>query len=66
MSNDQSTTHLLEKISKKRECLMTIASRSGMQSEDTIKISQDLDKLIFEYQNLVYKKKNHRLTSGGF
>ncbi len=56
---------LMNKISKKRECMVTIANRSGIQSEDTLKISQDLDKLIVEYQNLLYKKKNHHMTSGG-
>ena len=45
--------------------MMTIATQSGLQSEDTLKVSQDLDKLIVEYQNLIYKKKNHQLSSGG-
>ena len=55
----------MNKISKKRECMMTIATQSGLQSEDTLKISQDLDKLIVEYQILIYKKKNHQLSGGG-
>ncbi|MDZ5470540.1 aspartyl-phosphate phosphatase Spo0E family protein [Bacillus sp. 31A1R] len=50
---------LLEEIQEKREKMINSAQKSGFTSEDTIRYSQELDKLIFEYQ-CTFGKHNRR------
>lgn len=54
---------LLLHIKEKRDSLISAANKTGYLSEQTIKSSQDLDKLIYEYQAMNYKKKPSR-TNG--
>ncbi|WP_223700987.1 aspartyl-phosphate phosphatase Spo0E family protein [Sutcliffiella deserti] len=57
--------NLLLRIKEKRHMMMIIANRTGYISQQTIKCSQDLDKLIYEYQKLLTQNceksvlKNH-------
>ncbi|MFE8703577.1 Spo0E family sporulation regulatory protein-aspartic acid phosphatase [Cytobacillus sp. FJAT-54145] len=46
----QSTKELLDEIQKKREKMIDSAKMSGFTSDDTVRYSQELDKLIYEYQ----------------
>jgi stage 0 sporulation regulatory protein len=48
----QSQRALLKEIDRMRERMVTSASDSGYTSEETIRFSQNLDHLIFEYQTL--------------
>ena len=48
----QSQMALLKEINRIRERMVTSASETGYTSEETIRCSQDLDRLIFEYQTL--------------
>jgi len=41
---------LLLAIQKKREVMIEEAKRSGYTSEETVRYSQELDELIFQYQ----------------
>jgi stage 0 sporulation regulatory protein len=41
---------MLDEINLKREMMMKSAESTGYTSEETIYFSQELDKLIFEYQ----------------
>ncbi|MGG0720385.1 aspartyl-phosphate phosphatase Spo0E family protein [Robertmurraya massiliosenegalensis] len=41
---------MLDEIQKKREKMIETAKRKGFTSDDTIRHSQELDQLIFEYQ----------------
>lgn len=43
-------TDLKNKIEKKREEMIKVASINGMDSLKTIKVSQELDQLLAEYQ----------------
>lgn len=46
----QSIKKLLDEIQIKREVMIDSAKINGFTSEDTIRYSQELDKLIYEYQ----------------
>lgn len=49
--NSQSRAEqMLEEIKVKREIMIECATRNGFTNEKTIKISQELDELINEYQ----------------
>jgi len=48
----QSQRALLKEIDRMRERMVTSASESGYTSEETIRFSQNLDRLIFEYLTL--------------
>lgn len=48
---------LLLLIKEKRDNMMAIANKTGYISEQTVKCSQDLDKLIYQYQEMIYEKK---------
>lgn len=41
---------MLDEIQKKREKMIETANRKGFTSDDTIRYSQELDQLIYEYQ----------------
>ncbi|MGD6833608.1 aspartyl-phosphate phosphatase Spo0E family protein [Sutcliffiella halmapala] len=45
-------------IKEKRDSMIVSANKTGFISDQTIKCSQDLDKLIYEYQKMVYQKKS--------
>jgi hypothetical protein len=51
------TDELLEKIDQMKLVLLQTAEDTGINSNDTICCSQDLDKLIFNYQNLVQRSR---------
>ncbi|TYS73561.1 aspartyl-phosphate phosphatase Spo0E family protein [Sutcliffiella horikoshii] len=48
---------LLLLIKEKRDTMMAVANKTGYISEQTVKCSQDLDKLIYQYQEIIYEKK---------
>ncbi|MFD1362811.1 Spo0E family sporulation regulatory protein-aspartic acid phosphatase [Lentibacillus salinarum] len=50
----QTLSHLSHIIEQKREQMLSVASKYGMENEKTLECSQELDKLILEYQK---KKK---------
>nr|WP_051030903.1 aspartyl-phosphate phosphatase Spo0E family protein [Robertmurraya massiliosenegalensis] len=41
---------MLDEIQKKREKMIETAKRKGFTNDDTIRHSQELDQLIYEYQ----------------
>ncbi|WP_342515692.1 aspartyl-phosphate phosphatase Spo0E family protein [Sutcliffiella sp. FSL R7-0096] len=49
--------HLLLLIKEKRDNMIAIANKTGYISEQTVKCSQDLDKLIYQYQEMIFDKK---------
>ncbi|MBN6889253.1 stage 0 sporulation regulatory protein [Cytobacillus horneckiae] len=53
---------LLENIHRKREVMVESAKTNGISSELTIRYSQELDVLIYEYQMLTTHSK--RLQTG--
>ncbi|WP_083413048.1 aspartyl-phosphate phosphatase Spo0E family protein [Bacillus massilinigeriensis] len=54
---------LMEKIQVKREEMMAWARATGLNSEETIRCSQELDRLIYLYQ-VFYKRRQQRKQSG--
>lgn len=48
----QSQIALLKEINRMREAMVSSARETGLTSEETIRCSQDLDRLIYEYQTL--------------
>jgi stage 0 sporulation regulatory protein len=50
--------NLLILIKEKRDSMIVLANKTGYISDQTIKCSQDLDKLIYEYQKMSYQKKS--------
>lgn len=48
----QSQLALLKEIDRKREEMVSVAQQTGFTSEETVRCSQELDKLIYEYQTL--------------
>lgn len=47
--------NLLEEINEKRSKLFDTVQKNGLSNEETVKRSQELDKLIYQYQRLVQK-----------
>ncbi|MDX8365759.1 aspartyl-phosphate phosphatase Spo0E family protein [Cytobacillus sp. IB215665] len=45
------------KIDKKRKDMLTLASKRDYSSKEVVKCSQELDKLIYKYQQLTLKKQ---------
>ncbi len=41
---------ILDEIQKKREIMIETAKRKGFTNDDTVRYSQELDQLIYEYQ----------------
>ncbi|MDQ0270693.1 aspartyl-phosphate phosphatase Spo0E family protein [Cytobacillus purgationiresistens] len=57
-------SNIMEDIQRKREIMMVSAKQNGIGSEITIRYSQELDKLIYEYQMMKQdksKKSDFRL-----
>lgn len=46
---------ILDEIQKKRKKMIDTANEKGFTSDDTVKYSQELDQLIYEYQCLTKK-----------
>jgi stage 0 sporulation regulatory protein len=56
---DQHKT-ILKEIQKKRELMIDLALEKGLKSDDTIKCSQELDQLIYQYQVFFRQKQQKR------
>lgn len=48
----QRIEEMLDEIQRKRKRMIETARKSGLTSDDTIRLSQELDRLIYEYQCL--------------
>ncbi|WP_223881841.1 aspartyl-phosphate phosphatase Spo0E family protein [Niallia endozanthoxylica] len=51
---------ILAEIQKKREKMISLAQEKGLTNNDTIKCSQELDQLIFQYQSSFRKNRRQR------
>ncbi|WP_235816500.1 aspartyl-phosphate phosphatase Spo0E family protein [Bacillus massilinigeriensis] len=47
----QTRYRILDEIQRKREKMISSAEKNGFTSDDTLRYSMELDKLIFEYQS---------------
>ncbi|WP_102261991.1 aspartyl-phosphate phosphatase Spo0E family protein [Mesobacillus jeotgali] len=56
----QSQNTLLKEIDRARELMVAAAMESGYTSEETIYRSQELDRLIYEYQTLCQETEIQR------
>ncbi|GIN61299.1 hypothetical protein J27TS8_12920 [Robertmurraya siralis] len=52
---------MLDEIQKKREKMIETANRKGFTNDDTIRYSQELDQLIYEYQCLFSNKREDEM-----
>lgn len=53
----QRIKEMLDEIQRKRKRMIETAKESGLTSDDTIRQSQELDRLIYEYQCLFSSSK---------
>jgi stage 0 sporulation regulatory protein len=60
------TSRMLNEINLKRDLMMESAEKTGYTSQETIFYSQELDKLIYEYQRTFRNKSIHTKAIGGF
>ncbi len=51
---------LLTEIQQKREKMIETAKKNGMASQETVRCSQELDQLIFEYQCVIKREKEQK------
>ena len=51
---------ILIEIQQKREVMMDLVNKKGISNHDTIKCSQELDQLIYQYQYSFRKKRLKR------
>ncbi|WP_082883931.1 MULTISPECIES: aspartyl-phosphate phosphatase Spo0E family protein [Bacillaceae] len=51
---------MLKEIERKREELNEIVCKNGMSSTVTIQYSQELDKMLYEYQQIILPQNNQR------
>ncbi|MGI8385571.1 Spo0E family sporulation regulatory protein-aspartic acid phosphatase [Robertmurraya sp. P23] len=56
----QNSREMLATIQQMREKMIESAQANGLGGEETIECSQELDKLIFEYQCLSQEKKKSK------
>jgi stage 0 sporulation regulatory protein len=56
----QSNELLMKEIQVKRETMIRIAEREGISSAETIRCSQELDKLILEFQQSMKKGNRYK------
>ncbi|WP_240390698.1 aspartyl-phosphate phosphatase Spo0E family protein [Bacillus sp. Y1] len=56
----QNSSEMLATIQQMRERMIESAQANGLGGEETIECSQELDKLIFEYQCLSQEKKKSK------
>ncbi len=57
MNSEPLKIRLLELINNKREVMIETANREGYTSEQTVKCSQDLDLLLYEYQQILIEEQ---------
>ncbi|GLB60431.1 aspartyl-phosphate phosphatase Spo0E family protein [Cytobacillus sp. NCCP-133] len=53
-------TFMLAEIQQKKEKMIETAKKKGLASEETIQCSQELDKLIFEYQCAIKREQEQK------
>ena len=63
MNTDRMKKGLLELINHKREEMIITANKEGYTSEVAVKCSQDLDKLLNEYQQILLDEKKPKRGS---
>ena len=51
---------MLVEIQRKRELMIDLACKKGLTSNDTLKCSQELDQLIYQYQVFFRQKQQKR------
>ena len=51
---------ILIEIQQKREVMIDLVNKKGISNDDTIKCSQELDQLIYQYQYFFRKKRMQR------
>ena len=51
---------ILTEIQQKREVMIDLVQKKGISNNDTIKCSQELDQLIYQYQYSFRKKRLQR------
>lgn len=56
----QNSSEMLATIQQMRERMIESAQANGLGGEETIECSQELDKLIFEYQCLSQEKRKSK------
>lgn len=56
-SNETNSNSLLTEIQSKRENMIECAMQTGYTSEDTIRHSQELDHLIYQFQQKLNRSK---------
>ncbi|MBP2239915.1 stage 0 sporulation regulatory protein [Cytobacillus eiseniae] len=57
---EKNEEEILMEIQKKREVMINIAKKHGYRSDCTIRCSEELDQLIYEYQREKHKDKKQR------
>lgn len=53
-------TLMLAEIQQKREKMIETAKKKGLASDETIRCSQELDQLIFEYQCAIKREQEQK------
>lgn len=56
MASSYKAKELLERIEYLRKYLIEVASLSGYTSEESVQVSEELDKLLNRYQKLIARK----------
>ncbi|WP_256241220.1 aspartyl-phosphate phosphatase Spo0E family protein [Bacillus sp. V3B] len=51
---------ILAEIQKKRENMIDLVHKKGLANDDTIKCSQELDQLIYQYQLLFHRTQEQK------
>jgi stage 0 sporulation regulatory protein len=59
------TKTMLIEIQKKRENMIDLVHKKGLANDDTIKCSQELDQLIYQYQLFFHKTPEKRSEGKG-
>ncbi|MHC0038645.1 Spo0E family sporulation regulatory protein-aspartic acid phosphatase [Pseudoneobacillus sp. C159] len=57
---------MLDEINVKRDLMMQSAEKTGLTSKETIYYSQELDKLIYEYQRTFRNKSKQTKSIDGY
>ncbi|MBO8155466.1 MAG: aspartyl-phosphate phosphatase Spo0E family protein [Bacillaceae bacterium] len=61
MASSYEAYELLERIEYLRKYLIEVASQNGYTSDESIQVSQELDKLLNVYQKLTTSEDVHRI-----
>lgn len=59
MTDDSMDDRLMKKIEKKRNEMLELSKTHGINSEEVLMSSKELDSLITEYQRELQRKKKH-------